>query len=382
MIPYGRQEILAEDIEAVVAVLQSDFITQGPAVVQFEQALAKEVGAAQAVAFNSATSALHVACLALGLGAGDWLWTVPNTFVASANCAFYCGAQVDFVDIDPRSYNMCVDALAEKLRWAEGAGKLPKVVIPVHFAGQSCQMSEIKALADQYGFCLIEDASHAIGGRYLDQPIGACQYADITVFSFHPVKIITTAEGGVATCKSKQLAATLARLRSHGVTRDPSVISAQDEGGWYYEQIELGFNYRMSDLHAALGVSQLQRLSAYIERRDEVKQRYDALLSDLPLTVPWQHPDSHSALHLYPIQLHDPAERRRVFDDLRQAGIGVNVHYIPVHTQPFYQKRGFAWGDFPQAEAYYQGAISLPMFPTLSEAQQDEVVVALQKALT
>ncbi|MDQ7016520.1 MAG: UDP-4-amino-4,6-dideoxy-N-acetyl-beta-L-altrosamine transaminase [Gammaproteobacteria bacterium] len=381
MIPYGRQEILAEDIEAVVAVLQSDFITQGPAVVQFEQALAKEVGAAQAVAFNSATSALHVACLALGLGAGDWLWTVPNTFVASANCALYCGAQVDFVDIDPRSYNMSVDALAEKLRWAEGAGKLPKVVIPVHFAGQSCQMSEIKALADQYGFALIEDASHAIGGRYLDQPIGACQYADITVFSFHPVKIITTAEGGVATCKSKQLADTLARLRSHGVTRDPSLISAEDEGGWYYEQIELGFNYRMSDLHAALGVSQLQRLSTYIERRHEIKQRYDALLADLPLTVPWQHPDSHSALHLYPIQLHDRAERRRVFDDLRQAGIGVNVHYIPVHTQPYYQKRGFAWGDFPQAEAYYQGAISLPMFPTLSAAQQDEVVMALQKAL-
>jgi len=381
MIPYGRQDIQADDIAAVIEVLQSDFITQGPAVVRFEQALAEYCGAQRAVAVNSATSALHIACLALGLGEGDWLWTVPNTFVASANCGLYCGAQVDFVDIDPRSYNLSLAALEEKLHWAEKQGCLPKVLIPVHFAGQPCQMREIKALADQYGFALIEDASHAIGGRYLDRPIGGCQYADITVFSFHPVKIITTAEGGVATTNRSDLAEKMIRLRSHGITRDEALMEEEPDGPWDYEQIELGFNYRMTDLQAALGVSQLQRLDEYIQRRHEIKRRYDGVLSDLPLTLPWQHSEGYSALHLYPIQLEKSHDRRAVFEALRAGGVGVNVHYIPVHTQSYYRKMGFQWGDFPQAEAYYRGAISLPMYPTLSTEQQDRVVKVLRSAL-
>jgi len=381
MIPYGHQDIQADDIAAVVEVLQSDFITQGPAVVQFEQALVEYCGAQRAVAVNSATSALHIACLALGLGEGDWLWTVPNTFVASANCGLYCGAQVDFVDIDPRSYNLSLVALEEKLQWAEQQGCLPKVLIPVHFAGQPCQMREIKALADRYGFAVIEDASHAIGGRYLDKPIGGCHYADITVFSFHPVKIITTAEGGVATTNRADLAEKMTRLRSHGITRDAALMEAEPDGPWGYEQIELGFNYRMTDLQAALGVSQLQRLDGYIQRRHEIKRRYDSVLADLPLILPWQHSEGYSALHLYPIQLEKSQDRRAVFEALRAGGVGVNVHYIPVHTQPYYRKMGFQWGDFPQAEAYYRGAISLPMYPTLNDEQQDQVVKVLRSAL-
>ncbi len=382
MIPYGRQDIQEGDIAAVVEVLQSDFLTQGPMVERFENALAEYCGAQRAVAVNSATSALHLACLALGLGSGDWLWTVPNTFVASANCGLYCGAQVDFVDIDPQTYNMSPVALEEKLQWAEKQGCLPKVVIPVHFAGQSCQMREIKALAERYGFALIEDASHAIGGRYLDRPIGGCQYADITIFSFHPVKIITTAEGGVATTNRSDLAEKMLRLRSHGITRDSELMEAEPDGPWGYEQIELGFNYRMTDLQAALGVSQLQRLDEYIQRRHQIKQRYDTLLAELPLLLPWQHAEGYSALHLYPIQLDKDLDRRVVFEALRAQGIGVNVHYIPVHTQPYYQKMGFQWGDFPQAEAYYRGAISLPMYPTLSAEQQEKVVAVLRSALS
>jgi len=381
MIPYGRQDIQADDIAAVIEVLQSDFITQGPAVVQFEQALAEYCGAQRAVAVNSATSALHIACLALGLGKGDWLWTVPNTFVASANCGLYCGAQVDFVDVDPRSYNLSLAALEEKLHWAEKQGRLPKVLIPVHFAGQPCQMREIKALADRYGFAVIEDASHAIGGRYLDKAIGGCHYADITVFSFHPVKIITTAEGGVATTNRADLAEKMVRLRSHGITRDAALMEVEPDGPWHYEQIELGFNYRMTDLQAALGVSQLQRLDGYIQRRHEIKRRYDSLLADLLLILPWQHAEGYSALHLYPIQLEKSQDRRAVFEALRAGGVGVNVHYIPVHTQPYYRKMGFQWGDFPQAEAYYRGAISLPMYPTLNDEQQDQVVKVLRSAL-
>jgi len=381
MIPYGRQDIQADDIAAVIEVLQSDFITQGPAVVGFEQALAEYCGAQRAVAVNSATSALHIACLALGLGEGDWLWTVPNTFVASANCGLYCGAQVDFVDIDPRSYNLSLVALEEKLQCAEKQGRLPKVLIPVHFAGQPCQMREIKALADRYGFAVIEDASHAIGGRYLDKAIGGCHYADITVFSFHPVKIITTAEGGVATTNRTDLAEKMVRLRSHGITRDAELMEAEPDGSWGYEQIELGFNYRMTDLQAALGVSQLQRLDDYIQRRHEIKRRYDSVLADLPLILPWQHSEGYSALHLYPIQLEKSQDRRAVFEVLRAGGVGVNVHYIPVHTQPYYRKMGFQWGDFPQAEAYYRGAISLPMYPTLNDELQDQVVKVLRSAL-
>ena len=381
MIPYGRQDITPEDIAAVEAVLRSDFLTQGPAVPGFEQALAAYCGAARGVAMNSATSALHVACLALGLGPGDRLWTSPNTFVASANCGLYCGAEVDFVDTDPATYNMSVAALEARLVAAAAEGRLPKVVIPVHFAGQSCEMRAIHALGQQYGFRIIEDASHAVGATYLGEPVGNCRYSDITIFSFHPVKIITTGEGGMAMTNDPALAKTMSMLRSHGITRDPAAMAWDSEGPWYYQQVELGYNYRITDLQAALGHSQLARLDDYVARRHAIAARYDAALAGLPLTTPWQHPDSRSALHLYPIRLHDAARRREVFEALRAAGIGVNVHYIPVHTQPHYHRLGFRPGDFPEAERYYAGAISLPMFPTLTPAQQDEVVAALARVL-
>ncbi len=381
MIPYGRQDITPEDIAAVEAVLRSDFLTQGPAVPGFEQALAAYCGVARGVAMNSATSALHVACLALGLGPGDRLWTSPNTFVASANCGLYCGAEVDFVDTDPATYNMSVAALEAKLVRAAAANRLPKVVIPVHFAGQSCEMRAIHALGQRYGFRIVEDASHAVGARYLGEPVGNCRYSDITIFSFHPVKIITTAEGGMAMTNDPALAERMERLRSHGITRDPAAMQGDSDGPWYYQQIELGYNYRLTDLQAALGHSQLQRLDDYVTRRHAIAARYDAALAALPLTTPHQHPDSRSALHLYPVRLHDDARRRPVFEALRAAGIGVNVHYIPVHTQPHYRRLGFQPGDFPEAERYYAGAISLPMFPTLSPAQQDEVVAALTRVL-
>jgi len=381
MIPYGRQDITPEDIAAVEAVLRSDFLTQGPAVPGFEQALAAYCGAARGVAMNSATSALHVACLALGLGPGDRLWTSPNTFVASANCGLYCGAEVDFVDTDPATYNMSVAALEARLVAAAAEGRLPKVVIPVHFAGQSCEMRAIHALGQQYGFRIIEDASHAVGATYLGEPVGNCRYSDITIFSFHPVKIITTAEGGMAMTNDPALADCMERLRSHGITRDPTAMAWDSEGPWYYQQVELGYNYRITDLQAALGHSQLARLDDYVARRHAIAARYDAALAGLPLTTPWQHPDSRSALHLYPIRLHDAARRREVFEALRAAGIGVNVHYIPVHTQPHYHRLGFRPGDFPEAERYYAGAISLPMFPTLTPAQQDEVVASLARVL-
>ncbi|MGF6591398.1 UDP-4-amino-4,6-dideoxy-N-acetyl-beta-L-altrosamine transaminase [Pseudomonas sp. 2835] len=384
MIPYGRQDISQADIDAVVSVLQSDFLTQGPMVPEFEQRVAQHVGARHALALNSATSALHVACLALGLGPGDRLWTTPVTFVASANCALYCGAQVDFVDIDPRTYNLCAQALARKLELAEQAGTLPKVVVPVHLCGQPCDMQAIHALAVRYGFKVIEDASHAIGGQYQGEFIGNGKYSDITVFSFHPVKIITTAEGGMAVTNDDALAQKMALLRSHGITRDPQQMTHEADGPWYYQQIDLGFNYRMTELQAALGVSQMQRLDQFIARRHELAARYNGLLAALPLTLPWQHPDSYSGLHLYVIRLQlDKIDKthRQVFESLREQGIGVNLHYIPVHTQPYYTAMGFARGDFPEAEAYYRDAISIPMFQTMSESQQDVVVAALTKAL-
>ncbi|OYY95900.1 MAG: UDP-4-amino-4,6-dideoxy-N-acetyl-beta-L-altrosamine transaminase [Hydrogenophilales bacterium 28-61-23] len=379
MIPYGRQDISSEDIAAVVAVLQSDWLTQGPAVPRFEKAVANCCGARHAVAVNSATSALHLACLALGLGPGDSLWTTPNTFVASANCARYCGAEIDFVDIDPHSLNLSPAALAAKLAQAEKAGKLPKVVVPVHFAGQSCDMSAINALAQRYGFRIVEDASHAIGGRYQDQPIGNGRYADITVFSFHPVKIVTTGEGGMALTNDPRLAERMARLRSHGIARDAAAQAAH--GPWYYEQVELGFNYRMTDLQAALGESQLRRLDRFVDARRRLADRYDRLLADLPLTTPWRDPASASAWHLYVIRLHAASRRRAVFEQLRAAGIGVNVHYIPVHLQPDYRRLGFSAGDFPVAEDYYVRAITLPLYPGLSDTEQDRVVAALREAL-
>ncbi len=384
MIPYGRQEITEADIEAVVAVLRSDFLTQGPMVPRFEQAMAGYCGAQHAVAVNSATSALHVACLALGLGPGDWLWTSPITFVASANCGLYCGASVDFVDIDPRTYNLCPKALERKLVEAERQGRLPKVVVPVHLCGQPCDMAAIHALARRYEFRIIEDASHAVGGRYMSEPIGNCRYSDITVFSFHPVKIITTAEGGMSLTNDAVLAGRMALLRSHGITRDPAQMTHQPDGPWYYQQIDLGFNYRMTELQAALGLSQMSRLDEYVSRRHALARSYDELLQALPVVTPWQHPDSHSGLHLYVIRLKLDEIRvshREVFESLRADGVGVNLHYIPVHTQPHYRRMGFESGRYPDAENYYAEAISLPMYPGMSDEQQHAVGAALQKAL-
>ncbi|MCJ1879736.1 MULTISPECIES: UDP-4-amino-4,6-dideoxy-N-acetyl-beta-L-altrosamine transaminase [Pseudomonas] len=384
MIPYGRQEILRADIDAVLEVLDSDFLTQGPMVPRFEQNVAEHVGARYALAVNSATSALHMACLALGLGAGDTLWTTPITFVASANCALYCGAKVDFVDIDPKTYNLCPQMLARKLELAAANGTLPRILVAVHLCGQPCDMAAIHALAQRYGFKIIEDASHAIGGKYRGDFIGCGRYSDITVFSFHPVKIITTAEGGMALTNNAELAQRMNLLRSHGITRDPAQMTHAADGPWYYQQIDLGYNYRMTELQAALGVSQMQRLDAYVARRHVLAQRYDELLASLPVVVPWQHPESYSGLHLYVIRLQlDKCIRSHleVFEYLRTAGIGVNLHYIPVHTQPYYQGLGFKKGDYPEAEQYYREAVSLPMYQSLSDEQQDQVVAALRQAL-
>ena len=387
MIPYGRQDITQADIDAVIDVLQSDFLTQGPQIPRFEETVASYCGTRHAVAVNSAPSALHIACLALGLGPGDWLWTSPITFVASANCGLYCGAGVDFVDIDPRTYNLCPHALERKLVAAERDGRLPKVVVAVHLCGQACDMDAIYALAIRYGFRVIEDASHAIGGKYRGEPIGNCRYSDVTVFSFHPVKVITTAEGGMALTNDPELAEKMALLRSHGITRDPPRMTHEPDGPWYYQQIDLGYNYRMTDLQAALGISQMTRLDDYVCCRTELAHRYDTLLADLPLSTPWQHPDSKSSWHLYVIRLQIEKQggasiaRRQVFESLRDQGIGVSLHYIPVHTQPYYRRLGFGSGDYPDAERYYAGAVSLPIFQTMCEAQQDTVVAALYTAL-
>lgn len=384
MIPYGRQDINQADIDAVVAVLQSDFLTQGPQVPIFEQIVAQHVCVKHALAVNSATSALHIACMALGLGAGDWMWTTPITFVASANCGIYCGAQVDFVDIDPRTYNLCPKALEAKLIASEKMGKLPKVLVVVHLCGQPCDMFAIHALGEKYGFKIIEDASHAIGAKYKGEYIGNCRYSDIVVFSFHPVKIITTAEGGMAVTNNDALAEKMALLRSHGITRDEAQMTHAPDGPWYYQQIALGYNYRMTDIQAALGVSQMQRLKDFVARRHELARRYNELLQGLPLTLPWQHPDGYSGLHLYVIRVQlDKITKthRQVFESLRANGIGVNLHYVPVHTQPYYQRMGFKIGDFGQAERYYAEAISLPMYQTLSDKKQDHVVNMMKEAL-
>lgn len=382
MIPYGRQHIDQADIDAVVAVLRSDFLTQGPAVPAFETAVAQYAGAAHAVAVNSATSALHIACMALDLGPGDLLWTVPNTFLASANCALYCGADVDFVDIDPRTRNMCAKALGTKLAHAAERGRLPKVVVPVHFAGEPCDMAAIGAAARRHGVKVLEDASHAVGARFRDTRIGDAQHSDIVVFSFHPVKIVTTAEGGMALTQDAELARRMRLARSHGMERDPQRFQAPPEGDWVYEMQSLGYNYRLTDLQAALGLAQMARVDAFVERRTAIADRYDRLLAALPLKLPARSAEQSSAWHLYAIELQRAAPARAaVFARLRAAGIGVAVHYIPVHLQPMYRARGFAPGDFPHAEAYYARCLSLPMYPDLDDALQDQVVRAVEEAL-
>ncbi|HSV31131.1 MAG TPA: UDP-4-amino-4,6-dideoxy-N-acetyl-beta-L-altrosamine transaminase [Atribacteraceae bacterium] len=383
-IPYARQSIAEGDVQAVVESLRSDWLTQGPVVPAFEQKVADYCGARYAVAVNSGTSALHLACLALGLSPGDFLWTSPLTFVASANCARMCGAGVDFVDIDYRTGNMSINFLSEKLRKAEKTGTLPKIVIPVHYAGQSCLTREIHSLSQRYGFSIIEDASHALGGEYLDTKVGSCRYSDVSVLSFHPVKIITSGEGGMVLTNSETTERTLRRLRSHGITREAVDMEQVPHGPWYYEQIDLGYNYRMTDLQAALGLSQTERLDTFLARRRSIARRYTEDLRDFPLFLPFKHPDTRSAWHLYVIRLCLGAigkTRQAVFASLQNAGINVNVHYIPVHTQPYYQRLGFGWGSFPVAEKFYAEALSLPVYPDLTEEEQGFVVERLGEAL-
>lgn len=384
MIPYGRQDITNEDIDAVVSVLKSDFLTQGPAIPRFEGEITRYTGAKHAIAVSNGTAALHIACLAFGLGEGDWLWTSPISFVASANCALYCGAKVDFVDIDSATYNMCPKALEEKLLRAEKENRLPKIVVPVHLTGQPCDMKAIKTLADRFGFSIIEDACHAIGAKYNGNPVGACEYSDITVFSFHPVKIVTTAEGGALTTNNDALAEKIRRFSCHGITRDQNALHVKDQGAWYYEQLELGFNYRLTDIQAALGVSQIQRLESYVAARHEIAAQYNRLLADLPLTLPEQSPQSFSAYHLYVIRLKLGAlsvSRADVFAALREANIGVNVHYIPIYQQPYFQSLEMEFQQCPNAEAYYREAISIPMYPGISEEDIRFVSAKLKELL-
>ncbi|MNJ96137.1 UDP-4-amino-4-deoxy-L-arabinose--oxoglutarate aminotransferase [compost metagenome] len=382
-IPYGRQDISDEDIQAVVDVLKSDYLTQGPVVPAFEKSIADYCGARYSIAVNSATSALHIACLALDVGPNDVVWTTPITFVASSNCALYCGARIDFVDIDPRTYNMSVECLEQKLVSAERAGNLPKVVIPVHLCGQPCDMAGIHLLSQKYGFRIIEDASHAIGGKYRNEPIGNCRYSDITVLSFHPVKIITAGEGGMALTNDATVAKRMNLLRSHGITSDAEDMIPQIPAEiWNYQQIGLGFNYRMTDIHAALGLSQMRRLDQFVSRRHIIAKRYEEQLSGCSLVTPWQHADGYSGFHLYVVRLklqEIGRSQKEVFNALRTAGILVNLHYIPVYRQPYYAHLGFKAGLCPEAEQYYLEAISLPMYPALTDAQQDQVVKVLRE---
>jgi|TARA_B100001093_G_scaffold520214_1_gene613689 UDP-4-amino-4,6-dideoxy-N-acetyl-beta-L-altrosamine transaminase len=374
MIPYGRQEITQEDIDQVTAVLKSDFLTQGPQVPVFEKEISNYCGSKHAIAVNSSTSALHIACMSLGLGKGDWLWTSPVTFVASANCGIYCGANVDFVDIDPHTYNLCPKALEAKLIKAKKQNCLPKIVIPVHLCGQSCDMKSIHELSQKYGFKIIEDASHAVGGRYLDKPVGSCEFSDIAVFSFHPVKIITTGEGGMAMTNNTEIAKKMSILRTHGITRDPNLMTKKPDGDWYYQQIELGHNYRITDIQAALGISQFKRINDIISKRHFFAKRYDELLSDLPLQLPYQDDSVYSAFHLYVILLNDSRNHKKVFDGLRKRDIGVNLHYIPVYRHPYYSKTIISYDEYPESEKYYSSAISIPLYPSMSENDQDEVI--------
>ena len=383
MIPYGRQNITKEDIDAVVEVLKSDFLTQGPQVPFFEKEVSKYCDAKHAIAVNSATSALHIACLSLNLTNKDWIWTSPITFLASANCGLYCGAKIDFIDIDPKTYNICIDALKKKLMSAKKLGMLPKIIIPVHLAGQSCDMKSIHKLSKKFGFKIIEDASHAIGGQYLNRPIGNCKYSDITVFSFHPVKIITSGEGGMALTNNKKIANDMYLYRSHGATRDPSQMKRKPDGDWYYQQIKLGFNYRMTDIQAALGLSQFKKLNANVKRRHELAHRYNLLLKDLPIKLPYQNGNSYSSFHLYIIRLIDRSktEHKHFFSDLRKKGIGVNLHYIPLYRQPYFKYNKSKYNNFPESEAYYSEAISIPLYSSMTKKDQNIVIKAIKELL-
>jgi len=384
MIPYTRQSISEDDIDAVAKVLRSDFITQGPIVNQFEKAVANYCSAQYAIAVSSGTAALHLACLALDISAGDIVWTSPNTFVASANCALYCGATIDFVDLNPRTYNISIDGLKVKLQNAELQGNLPKLLIIVHFAGQSAEMKEIKALSEQYGFAIIEDAAHALGGEYLGQKIGSCLYSDMTIFSFHPAKMITTGEGGMVLTNKPELADKIKRLSTHGITKDQNLMAGDSHGEWYYQQLELGFNYRITDIQAALGLSQLPRLDEFVKKRRQLAQFYNKQLEGLDLTIPWQHPDSNSSWHLYVVRLNLEKinkDRKIVYESMRKADIGVHVHYIPVHTQPYYQQLGFKEGDFPDSEKYYCEALTLPLYVDLTEQQITYITQTLSEIL-
>ena len=385
MIPYGRQEITEADITEVEKVLRSDFLTQGPMVPRFEQSVANYCGVSYAVAVNSATSALHIACLALDLAPGDWLWTSPNTFVASANCGRYCGANVDFIDIDPKTYNISVELLSEKLKQAEKSGRLPKIVIPVHFAGQPCDMPAINDLSKHYGFKVIEDASHAIGSSYNKIKVGSCAHSDITVFSFHPVKIITTGEGGMALTNNEDYANRIRRLRTHGITNDKILMQPRPENEiWNYQQIELGFNYRMNDIQAALGLSQMKLLNERVNKRHEIAKLYNTELKNLPVILPWQSPETYSSYHLYPIRIKENIKKKmqlQVYDKLWQNDIKVNLHYTPVHRHPYYENLGFKKNDFPEAEKFHREVISIPMFPTLTNKQQNFVIKSLENII-
>lgn len=382
MIPYGRQSISDDDIKAVIDVLKSDYLTQGPVVPEFEKSICKYTGASYAVAVNSGTSALHIACLSLGLGKGDWLWTSSISFVASANCGIYCGARVDFIDIDPITWNISIDKLKHKLIYAKKHNKLPKIIVVVHLSGLPCDLAEIYKLSKEYGFYVIEDACHAIGSRYNNNNIGSCKYSDITVFSFHPVKVMTTGEGGMATTNIINLANKMRILRTHGITRDPDLMTHDPDGEWYYQQIDLGFNYRMTDIAAALGISQLLRLDSNIKKRHEIVRFYNKALSSLLLMLPYSDVSRYSSCHLYIVRIKNKKKLySEIFELLTNFGIGVNKHYIPIHTQPFYKNFGFKSGDFPESESYYREAISLPIFPDLTKKEQESVISAVSKAL-
>ncbi len=377
MIPYSHQEISQVDIDAVIKVLKSDFLTQGLMVPKFESAVAEYTGAKHGVAVNSGTSALHIACLSLDLGAGDILWTSPISFVASANCGRYCGADVDFVDINPDTWNIDIFALKDKLVQARKEKRLPKVVVPVHFAGQPPEQEKIWELAQEFGFRILEDACHAIGASRKGERVGSCRWSDITVFSFHPVKIITTGEGGMAMTNDEELAWRMGILRSHGISREPERMTKKHEGPWYYEQLELGMNYRMTDIQAALGISQLSRIDYFIEQRNLLAKKYNESLIGLPLKLTTVLPDNRSAFHLYVIRLMTEkvsCSHREIFESFREEGIGVNLHYMPIHLQPYYKKMGFRNNLFMEAEKYAKEAITLPMYPDLTDEQHSFVI--------